>query len=47
MKKFMIKYGGMFAAFALVITTMTANSTCCFCIHQPKMPETAKKLRKF
>ncbi|MDE7104638.1 MAG: cyclic lactone autoinducer peptide [Ruminococcus sp.] len=37
----------MMAAFAMVITTMTANSACIFLTHQPKMPETAKKLRKF
>lgn len=30
MKKFMLKYSGMLAAFALVITTVTANSACNF-----------------
>lgn len=47
MKGFIKKYGAMMAAFAMVITTMTANSACIFLTHQPKMPETAKKLRKF
>lgn len=47
MKTFVRKYGNVFAALALVFTTMTANSTCCFCIHQPKMPTDAKQLRKF
>lgn len=35
------------AALALVVTTMTANSTCVFCMHQPKMPNGSEKLRKF
>lgn len=47
MKTFMQKYAGMFAALALVITTVAANSTCYFTMHQDEMPETAKKLRKF
>ncbi|WP_294448504.1 cyclic lactone autoinducer peptide [uncultured Ruminococcus sp.] len=41
------RYSATIAALALGLTTMVANSACCFCIHQPKMPETAKKLRKF
>lgn len=47
MKKFIRKYGAWMAAFAMVVTTMTANSTCIFLTHQAELPETAKKLRKF
>ncbi len=47
MKKFMMKFGGLFAALALVITTATVNSACACIMHQEEIPETAKKLRKF
>ena len=46
-KKFIEKYSGAIAAFALVITTLVSNSTCTYFFYQDKMPETAKKLRKF
>lgn len=47
MKNFFKKYGHVFAALALVLTTITANSTCAFFIHQEKLPEGAKTLRRF
>lgn len=47
MSKVMKKFGGMFAALALVITTFTVNSACAFLMHQPMLPEEARKLRKF
>ena len=47
MKKFISRYGSWLAAFALVVTTVTADSACIFFTPQEKMPETAKKLRKF
>lgn len=47
MKKFIRKYGTWMAAFAMVITVMTANSACIFLMHQSELPEAAKKLRKF
>ncbi len=47
MKKFLKKYGHVFAALALVFTTLTVNSACSFVIHQEKLPEGAKTLRKF
>lgn len=47
MKNFFQKYASVFAALALVITTMTENSTCICLMHQDELPETAKKLRKF
>lgn len=45
-KNFFLKYAGVMAAMALVITTMTANSTCICLMHQDELPEAAKKLRK-
>ncbi len=47
LKTIMIKFSGLFAAVALMITAATANAACAFVMHQPEMPEGAKKLRKF
>jgi AgrD protein len=41
------KWSGALTAFAVLITTWSANTACTFVTHQPKLPETAKKLRKF
>ncbi len=35
------------ATFAVTMSTIAANSCCVFIYHQPKTPETLKKLRKF
>ena len=35
------------AAAAKKATSVNVNSTCAFVVHQPKLPENAKKLRKF
>lgn len=32
---------------AFLVTSFNVNSTCMFFANQPKMPEKAKKLRKF
>ena len=45
-KKLLEKYSGVLAAFALVVTTLVANSTCIYLMHQDEMPDAAKKLRK-
>lgn len=42
-----IKHMQMFASMAFLITSVVANSACIFIAHQEKMPEKAKKLRKF
>lgn len=47
MKKFIMKFGGMFAALAMVVTSLTVNSACACIMHQEELPEEAKKLRKF
>lgn len=41
------KNNGIIAAIAMIVVTLLANSTCAFIAHQAKMPEGAKKLRKF
>lgn len=49
MKKFysfMTRFGGMVAAFAMVITSLTANSTCIWLSYQPEEPEEVKALKK-
>lgn len=47
MKRIFQKYGGFLAALAIVVTSMNANSACVCIMHQDKLPEDAKKLRKF
>ena len=47
MKKFFEKYGSIVAALALVVTTLTANSTCVCYMYQDELPENARKLRRF
>lgn len=42
-----VKNESILASVAKKITTSTANSTCIFLAHQPKLPNSAKKLRKF
>jgi len=37
----------MVAAIALSAAKGSANSTCMFVAYQPKLPESAKKLRRF
>jgi len=46
MKKIMVKFGGMLAAMAILITTINVNSTCICFAYQPELPEEAFKLRK-
>lgn len=41
------KLGSCIAALAVIATTLTANSACVWFSHQEKLPEAAKKLRKF
>ncbi|MGN1153729.1 MAG: cyclic lactone autoinducer peptide [Candidatus Gastranaerophilaceae bacterium] len=41
------KFGAIFAAMALVVTTVNVNSCCFWITNQPELPANAKKLRKF
>jgi cyclic lactone autoinducer peptide len=47
MKNFLVKFAGIFAALALMVTAANVNATCMIMIHQPKLPEGAEKLRRF
>ena len=42
-----VKFGGVVAAFAVVIASVSANSACMWISHQPELPDDVKKLRKF
>ncbi|MDF2474336.1 MAG: hypothetical protein K0R21_2118 [Anaerocolumna sp.] len=46
-KDFINKFGGMIASLALLVTALNVNTTCAWIVHQPKLPEGARKLRKF
>lgn len=54
MKKFtslltncLLKASAVLAPLALLVTTANVNATCAGAVHQPKLPDNAKKLRKF
>ena len=42
-----IKILSSFATFALVITTIASNQRCWYVLHEEKLPQNSKKLRKF
>ena len=43
---FITRFVGTMAALALVVATMTANSTCAWLAYQPEEPEEVKMLKK-
>lgn len=47
MKQMSLKLSGVLATVALLVTMANVNATCTCLIHQPKVPDNAKKLRKF
>jgi AgrD protein len=47
MKNIMVKFAGVVASLALMVTAANVNMGCMFIMHQPKLPEGAEKLRKF
>ena len=47
MKNMFLKYASVMAALALVITTVSANTTCILTVYQEELPDSAKKLRRF
>lgn len=47
MKKNLMKLSGLFASLALVVSVMSANSSCVILINQPALPNSVKALRKF
>ena len=46
MKNLMVKFAGMIAALALMVTAANVNASCLLIMHQPKLPEGAEKLRR-
>lgn len=40
------KFGGLVAAFAVVVTSLTSNSTCLWITYQPEEPEEVKALKR-
>jgi len=47
MKNFIVKFSGIIAALALMVTAANMNAACMAIVHQPEMPKGAEKLRKF
>ncbi|MDD4565550.1 MAG: cyclic lactone autoinducer peptide [Eubacteriales bacterium] len=47
MKNLIVKFSGVIAALALMVTAGNVNHVCMVVIHQPRLPEGAEKLRKF
>ena len=47
MKTLIYKFGTVLACLALCITSLNVNTTCMLFVHQAKLPNSAKKLRKF
>ncbi|QOX63366.1 cyclic lactone autoinducer peptide [Anoxybacterium hadale] len=47
MKNLMVKFSGMIAALALLVTATNVGITCMAWAHQPELPKGAEKLRKF
>jgi cyclic lactone autoinducer peptide len=46
-KKLSNKLGEVLAKGVLAVSKLSANSTCFFVVHQPKLPKKVKSLRKF
>lgn len=47
LKNLAAKFGGILVNSALMVTALNVNTACMLIAHQPKLPEGAKKLRKF
>lgn len=46
MKKFIYKISRLLAVVAIMATAFNVNSACLVIMHQPDLPENAKKLRR-
>lgn len=44
--QFVTKFGGIMAAFAVMVAALTANSACFWLTHQPEEPDEIKQLKK-
>lgn len=47
MKNLIVKFSGVIAALALMVTAANVNHACMVVLHQPNLPEGAEKLRKY
>jgi len=47
LKKNLLNASKVVANVAKSVTSMSVNASCMFIAHQPKLPQDAKKLRKF
>ncbi len=47
MKNFILKNSKLILSLSLLVTTFNVNAACTWLIHQPKLPEGSKSLRKF
>lgn len=47
MNYILYKLGAFLASLALMVTMLNVNTTCMMFVHQPKLPDRAKKLRHF
>ena len=47
MKHMLLKLGSVFASLALMVTALNVNTTCMLFVHQPELPDNARKLRQF
>lgn len=47
MKRFYSKYGHLIATLALFVAARAVNVACGHVFYQPKMPDAARKMRKF
>ncbi len=47
MKNFLCKYGHVISSFAFMVTVLSAQKNCGFMLHQPEMPDSARRFRKF
>lgn len=46
-KNWLLTIGSVIPAIAFMVTTFNVNTTCYWIVNQDKLPNTAKKLRKF
>ncbi|MDD4629272.1 MAG: cyclic lactone autoinducer peptide [Eubacteriales bacterium] len=47
MKNLVVKFSGVIAALALMVTAANVNHACMIVMHQPNLPKGAEKLRKY
>ena len=46
-KTFALKHSNLIAAITFVVVVMDCNSTCCYLLGQPELPEGCSKFKKY